>query len=508
MDFYELIKYAFIDLLNWKVMSYMFSGSFLGLLVGAMPGMTSAIAVTLLLPLTFYMGKLNSLVFLTAIYISAISGGAITAIYFNIPGTPESSITCIDGHAMTKKGMQSEAVGVAFGASFMGGMLSYIVLLLFLGKLSTIALKFGPIETFLTAIMGIIAVSFIRSKSVIKGLIASVFGLMIGLIGMSPTGEFRALYGTLYFMDGIPMLTALIGMLAMSEILIMVEKEGVTKATKEVYKQKDVKIRKILSGIIYSWKSYIDVIIASIIGIIVGMIPGTGATMSAFLAYIRAKQFTKKGKEIGTGVPEGIIAPETANNSSTGGALLTTLTLGIPGSATCAVLLGALTLQGLTPGPLLVYQQPRLIYSVVVSLFLSNIPTLFFAILLAFYGGLLLKLSNKILAPIISIFCIIGSFSIRMSYFDVYLMLGFGILGWLMHKYEYPAICTVMGIILSTIADGNLTRAIQAYGKNFFYVLFSSTTSIIILVIIAILSLCSIFLKKLVPREEQIHKQS
>ena len=471
--------WAVMTLKAWFFMTF---GTFFGIIVGAVPGFTSSMAVVILLPVTFYMESLNALVFLCAVYVSAIFGGLLTAILLNTPGTPENSATTFDGYPMTQQGKASEALGLGIGASVTGGLISYVFLLLAMEPVARIALKFGPTEMFLIAMMGVTIIATLRGESFGRGILAGAFGLLIGTVGIAPSGEWRATFGQVYLADGVPLVPAIIGLFAMAELLFLVEREFVVSGGMPERRS----LRRIFAGMGWVFRYPVNVIRSSIIGIIIGAIPATGATIAAFTSYNEAKRFSRTPEKFGTGYPPGVVACETANNASTGGALMTTLVLGVPGSTTTAVILGAMIMHGLRPGPQLIQEQSVLVYGLTMSLFLSQILMVVMAVGGGYLLSGLLSVPTRILVPVVSVFCLVGSFAIRNSVFDMFLMLLFGIVGWLMRRTGFPAVAVVLGIVLGPIADAELIRSFERYGSDFYIYFFTRPISLVLLIMIVV----------------------
>lgn len=490
---------ALCTVLSPGFLIYLVMGAALGMFVGAMPGISSPVAVIMVLPLTFYMRTENALGLLVSAYMATLCAGGITAVYFNIPGTPQAVITAIDGYPMAQKGKYCEAAGIVVGSSFLGGLISYTILSFCIKPLGELALKFGPLELFFTALLGMVcAAAAVTGKHPLRGLASGLMGFLLGTIGMSPTGEVRAIYGMIEWMEGIPWMPALIGMLAMSEVLRLLEKETVAVKRLQVLRN----FRKVLSGFAYVFKKPIDVLFGSLIGTVVGIIPGEGATMASFLSHSRAKQMSHNPEKFGTGVPEGVIAAETADNASTGGGLLITLTLGIPGTGTCALLMAVLILHGVEPGPMMVVKHLGLMYTMLASLFVASVIMAIFAIVVAYYLGVLLFIPTKLLIPIIAIFCTLGTFMTHNSTLDVWLMYFFALLGWTMRKYHYSPLAFVVGLIVAPIADAELIRAIQIFGTGIFGAIASSIICIVLigLNLLLLLTLSGLFRKYVAKR--------
>ena len=462
-----------LPLFSSEYMIYIVLGTLIGMFAGAMPGLSSGTGVILALPLTFHMDVRVAMSFLVAIYIAAFCAGGLTAIYFNIPGTSSAAITAIDGYPLAQKGKYGEAAGLVIGSSFLGGLLSFIFLYFTINFLGRLATRFGPFELFFTALLGIVCAVGVKSKSPYKSLLSGFFGFLLGTIGYSPTGTVRATFGMMELLDGIPFFPVLIGMLAMSEVFIMVDKEFVLKEEKKTKNRSAFK--KIFSGISYVFiKKPLTAVYSSAIGIFLGVVPGAGATLASFLSYSRAREYSKDKEKFGSGVPEGVIAAEAANNASVGGGILTSLALGIPGTATCAILLAALMVHGIQIGPALFARHGDVVYSIIASLFIANCVMLIFAIIIANYYSLILFIPTKYLVPIIIIFCCLGSYMARSSIIDVWIMFFSSILGIAMRLNGYPPLPLVVGVIVSPIADAELIRAFQIYQGRMLFGIFKS----------------------------------
>ncbi len=480
----EIINYcsnALSVISSYDVWMWIILGTAIGIVVGAIPGFTSSMATGILLPVTFALNKVNAMVFLISVYIATIYGGSITAILINTPGAPESSATTFDGYKMTLKGNGCEALGIAFASSCFGGIFSYIFMLFAMVPIARLAIKIGPTEMFLIAMMGVSILAVLSSSAnVPKTLLSGFIGLLIGTIGITPTGEWRATFGSIWIADGIQTVPAIIGFFAMSELFGMVGKEFIVNRNV----QTKTSIRRILRGMKMAFQYPRTMLTSAVTGMIIGAIPAAGGTVAAFTAYGMAKKSSKHGDEFGTGHPEGIVAPESSNNACTGGALMTTLALGVPGSSTCAILLGALSIQGLIPGPTLVRDQMDLVYVLIVAAILSQIVMLVMAIGAGYSLTNLLDIPTKILAPSIMVFCVAGSFACRNQMFDVFLMFVFGLVGYLMKQFDYSLSGMVLGIVLGGIADNQLIRAKQLFGDELLQAFFTRPVSLILVIVV------------------------
>ena len=467
---------------SFSVIFWIISGTFLGLVVGIIPGFQSAMAIAILLPITIFIGPFESMVFLISIYIADIYGGSMTAIIINIPGTGSSAATTLDGYTMTQKGECARALGLSFGSSFFSGIIAYILMLFVMFPIAKFAIMFGSPEIFLLGLWGVTVLASIGSNNMIKALLAGFFGLAIGTIGMTATGEWRAHFGSIYLVEGVNFIPAIIGLYAVSEIMSMATRKFIVRdRLPEI-----PKIRNIIKGIFEIFKYYGVFLRSTIIGIIIGAIPAVGGSVASLLTYGEAKKIDHNPELFGTGYPPGIVAPESANNACTGGALITTFSLGIPGSTTAAVLVGALMIQGLTPGPQFLREQISLIHAIIVAAIIAQCFMLLFSIIIGYKAVGILNISTKYLIPIISVFCVTGTYAIRNTMFDVYLMIACGLLGWLMKRNDYPLVAVIIGIVLGPIIDKEFIRTVTIYRDYWFLQILSRPISLIVLLLIII----------------------
>ena len=417
-------------------------GVAMGIVAGATPGLSPSMGVALLVPFTYAMSPTLALILLVAIYIAANYGGSITAVTINAPGTPSSVVTAFDGYPLTKKGKPGLALGVSLVASTVGGIIGTLILIFFSGPLAKFALKFHPAEYFALAIFGLTTVASLGGKNWIKAFIAAMFGLLLNTIGIDPiSGVSRFTFGISFLYDGFALIPALIGLFALSEIFKQLESGDFSSQQVEAGKQEWP-----TAGAY--WKLRNTIVRSSFMGTIIGIFPGAGATIAAFISYDVAKRVSKHPEEFGHGSLEGVAAAEGANSSSVGGALIPLLTLGIPGSASTAVLIGALMIHDLTPGPQLFISNPDIIYGLLASLLLANIILL----ILGFFGSRLwikvTTIPKTVLFPLIFAVSIIGSFAVRNSFFDVAACLAFGVFGWILRRYNYPVAPIILGMVL------------------------------------------------------------
>ena len=451
-------------------------GVSMGIIAGATPGLSPSMGVALLVPFTYTMSPTLALILLVSIYIAANYGGSITAVTINAPGTPSSVVTAFDGYPLTKKGKPGLALGVSLVASTIGGIVGTLILIFFSGPLAKVALKFHPAEYFALAIFGLTTVASLGGKNWIKAFIAAMFGLLLNTIGIDPiSGVSRFTFGLSFLYDGFALIPALIGLFALSEIFKQLENGNLSSHRAADSTQEWPTIGTY-------WRLKFTILRSSLMGTIIGIFPGAGATIAAFISYDVSKRFSKKPEEFGKGSLEGVAAAEGANSSSVGGALIPLLTLGIPGSASTAVLIGALMIHDLTPGPQLFISNPEIIYGLLVSLLLANVVLLG----LGFFGSRLwikvTTIPKMILFPVIFAVSIIGSFAVRNSFFDVAACLAFGAFGWLLRRYNYPVAPIVLGMVLGNIAETNFIRAVMMEGWTVF---FTRPTSLIMLIVAA-----------------------
>lgn len=426
-----------------------------GILIGALPGLSAAMGVALLIPITFGMPKDTALITLVGVYCGAIFGGSITAILIRTPGTPAAAATAIDGYELTKQGKAGKALATATIASFIGGILSAISLYLFSPVLAKLALRFGPIEYFWLSIFGLTIIAGVSSKSMIKGLLSGALGLLLSTIGMDPMlGRPRFTFGQPALLSGVPFTAALIGLFSMSQVLILAEarirKSGeLVKVDDKIMLSKE-ELKEILPTCLRS----------TVIGNIVGILPGAGASIAAFMGYNEAKRFSKKKELFGKGSIEAVAASEAANNAVTGGSLIPTLTLGIPGESVTAVMLGGLLIQGLQPGPDLFTTNAHITYTLFAGFVIVNIIMLIEGL----YGCMLFakisKVSDRILIPIIFALSVVGSYAINNSVQDVFVMFVFGIIGYFVVKFEMNPAAIVLALILGPIGETGLRRTL------------------------------------------------
>jgi len=484
---FEFILVALSNVFNIIHLGAIFLGILIGIIIGALPGLSATMGVALLLPLTFGMEPELGLPMLIALYCGAMYGGSISAILLHTPGTSAAAATCIDGYPMSKRGEGGRAMGFSLIASFIGGIFSAFLLLIVAPLLANICLLFGPAEYFILAVLGLTLIATLASEEWIKGLLSGSIGLFIATVGMDPmTAIPRFTFGNMNLLNGIPLIILLIGMFSVSQALKLLEKDENEKITSF----KDVKISgKILPRYSELIKLKNTIIRSSIIGSIVGVIPGTGGDIASWAGYNEAKRFSKKPELFGTGIPEGVVAAEAANNAVTGSALIPTLVLGIPGSSVTAVLLGGLIYHGIRPGPRFISEFGDLTYTIMISLFVANFFMLFAGILFAKVSIHITRVRGEILSPFIIVLSVIGSYAINNSMFDVILMFIFGLIGYIMMRFKFPVAPMVVALILAPMAELGLRQTLLISRGN--WLVFLTKPLSLILLLLAVLSLGS-----------------
>jgi putative tricarboxylic transport membrane protein len=432
-------------------------GGLWGLIAGALPGISTSMGVVLLLPFTYSMSPVTALTILVSAYCGGITGGSITSILFGIPGEPSAVPTVIEGYSLAKQGRASYALWIFLLCSIGGGIFSVFVMMTATPLIASFALRFGPPEYFALTILGLSVVSGLSEGSILKGGLSCLFGLFLAMIGTDGiTGVERFTFETSILLSGISFVTAMVGLLAVSEILI--EAEEPFKEYKEASGYRGMK--EDFPKLTEFNKNAVNLTRSSIIGTIVGALPGAGATIAAFLAYGEAARTSKNPEKFGNGAADGLMAAESANNASTGGAMTILLSLGIPGSNTTAMMIAAFMIHGLQPGPLLLGQRPDVVYGIFVAMLMTNIFLLGLTILGIRVFLQLTRLPYSVFSAAILILCVIGAFGLNNNVDELYMMFVFGIIGYFMRKRNYPVAPAVLGLVLGDLAELSLRRSL------------------------------------------------
>ncbi len=454
MDLTQYIIYGFSVAISPENLLFCFLGSFLGTLIGVLPGLGPAASIALLLPVTFKIPTTASLIMLAGIYYGAMYGGSTTSILVNIPGEAASVVTCFDGYQMAKQGRAGPALGIAAFGSFIAGTFGTLMIMLIAPLLVTVALKFGPPEFVGLMFLGLVMVIFFSGESLLKGLMMALIGLILGTVGLDPIyGTERLTFGSTTLMGGVEIISLVMGLFGISEVLVNMEQ--VLK--QEIYKGK-------IKGLLPNRKDWRDsagpITRGSILGFFIGIIPGVGAIIPTFMSYAMEKKLSKHPEKFGTGVIEGVAGPETTNNAASSGCFVPLLTLGLPTNVIMAMMLGAVMIHGVQPGPLLVKQHPDVFWGLIASMYIGNIMLLVLNLPLIRIWVMILKIPYVILFPLIILFCIIGSYSVNQNYVDIITLMIFGGVGYLMRKLKFEGAPLILGFILGPMIEEAIRQSL------------------------------------------------
>ena len=451
----EALVLALTQLTQPASIVFIVGGVVLGLVIGILPGLGPPIAIALALPFTFYLDTVPSLLLLLGIYSAAIYGGSISAIAVGIPGTGAAIATVQDGHRMFKAGRGGDALGLSLTGSIIGGLVSVVCLAFIAPLLAELAVKFGPREYLAISVFGLVVVVRVAGESLAKGLLVGGLGIFLTTWGLDElNGTERYTFGSYHLYEGLPLVPFLVGLFAMSEVMI-----GAERALRKIeFTQASLTVR--LPGLKTLGKMRDLLFRSSIIGTVIGIIPGEGAAVGAFFAYSEAKRRSSDPGKFGTGIPEGIVAPEAANNATVGGALVPTLTLGVPGSPAAAVLLGAFLIHGLAPGPRLFSERPDLMYSIFIGLFIINILMMFIGLAAIRFAARLIMVPTAVIVPTVMLLSFVGIYSVSNSFFNVGVLLGAGILGYVVRKLGYSIAPLSIGFVLGPILENSLRQSL------------------------------------------------
>ena len=430
-------------------------GVLIGLIVGMIPGLTISTGIIVFLPITFVLPPDVSIALLLGLYVGGMTGGSFSAVLLNIPGTPSAPATAIDGYPMASSGNAGRALGIAITASFIGGIVSFLFLFLVAPILAEFALNFRTEDMFSIILFGMTIICSFSAGSLIKGLLSAAIGLAIVTIGQDPVmGTQRFTFGEVNLMAGVHFLTALIGLFAIPQLISHISDQTKLGAVTQS------KIKSILPNVSDLKIVKTPIILGSMIGSFLGTLPGAGGPIAAFISYDYAKKISKRPERFGSGTIEGVAAPESANNAVTGGALIPMMTLGIPGDPVTAILIGALIVHGLAPGPLMFLERADFAYGVIFSFFWANIFNFLIALLSLRILVKVLDTPRSILMPSLAVLCVVGSFALRNNFFDVYIMLFFGLIGISMKWLDMPVVPLLLALVLGGQLEENLRVAL------------------------------------------------
>ena len=459
----QLFLSGLAALMTPGILLYMLLGVVMGLVFGAIPGLTGTMAIALCLPLTFGMDSTTAFALLIALYIGGISGGLVSAVLINIPGTPSSVATTFDGAPMARNGQAGKALGAWTFYSLFGNLFGIAIMIFVAPVMAKAALKFGVYEYTAVSLFALSLVSGLSGQSITKGLISCLVGMLLGCVGAAPIDGFaRFTFGVSELEAGFASVPALVGLYALKELL------------SEAHPSRKAELLEVdthIKGLGFSWKEFVsqapNMLRSALIGTWIGILPGIGGATSNIMAYGIAKKRSKHPEKFGTGVIDGIVASETSNNATIGGAMIPLLTLGIPGDAVTAILLGTFTIHGLQPGPLFFSQNYSLIYTIFAAMVVASILT-FLVQLFGMRGFIkVLKLPKHILLPVVIVLCVIGSFGVNNRLFDAWVLVIFGLVGYLMSKFDYPLAPIILGFILGPITETYLRRGLQLSKGSF-----------------------------------------
>jgi putative tricarboxylic transport membrane protein len=480
LDLYGSSFYMLGDISNWLILLF---GTGLGVLCGALPGLTSTMALVVCTPLTFAMEPGPAFLLLMGLYVGSVFGGAISAVCINIPGTPAAMVTTLDGYPLGQKGEAGKAVTVATMSSVVGGLIGLFILMLGAPFLAYAVKFFGSWEYCAVAFFGLSIVSFISEGPVVNGFIGGCIGLFLATVGLDPvSGAARFTGGGATLMSGFDNIVIMIGVFGVTEILVYVSKNDQLQIIQNL--KMDVK-----NSIMIMLKNRINIIRSSLIGILIGIVPAAGGGVGSVVAYGIAKQTSKTPEKFGTGHYPGIVASESANNSSVGGALLPMMTLGIPGDPMTAVLIGALMLQGLTPGPLLFENSPEVVSAIFIGLGITTIFLLIWGILGGNLFARALSIPAHFLYPVVLLLCLVGSYVLRYNFFDIFVLVVFGLAYFFLRKIKISALPMILGLILGGMVEENFRRCVMLSASQNNPFLFLSRPVAVIFILISIVLL-------------------
>ena len=466
---YELLAAGLADIVHVKYLVPLVLGTLAGVVGGALPGVTITMTIIVVLPFTFGLDPLQGLAAMTGVYVGGSAGGMVTAILLGLPGTPSSIATVFDGHPMALRGEPGRAIWLGVWASFFGGLLGAVFLIGTTGPLAAFALRFGPWEFFALFVLALSMVAGLVEASLLKGLIAGALGLIVTVLGTDPVmGQERLTLGVPFVRGGIDFLPVLIGVFAFAQIMGEIERRGadVSKDLKYVASL-SVSHGKVIWEIL---SRPFQLLWCSLIGLLIGVLPAIGGSAASMMAYDQAKKFSRRPEKFGTGIPEGIIASECSNNANVGGSLVTIMAFGIPGDAVTAVMLGALTIHGIQSGPLFISQHPKIAYGIFAAYLLAH-PIM--VLILAIGARWMLRVvtvPKAALFPIVLVLCVVGAYALNNTMGNVYVLLTFGVLGYLMVKFGFPLAPFILGVILGDQIEINLVRSIMTDSDPWLFV--------------------------------------
>ena len=466
-------------------------GIIIGLFFGATPGLQTSMAMAIFLPMTLYMDFLQAMLFLTAIFTGGGFGAGVPAILMNIPGTSSAIATAFDGYPMAKQGKHNEALGLALGSSTFGVLLGYVLLFFLIKPMSLFVLKLGPSEMFVVILWGLTLIASLTGDHVIKGLIAGLFGLLVGTVGFSEAGVMRGTMDLELLADGIPAIPAMMGMFAASELFKLVKSEFLV----EDENKRQVRISQILEGFKQAFRYPVILIRGSVIGVLIGAVPGVGSSVSNLLSYIETKRRDKDPESYGKGNPKGVVASEAANSTSEAGSMATLLALGIPGGGATAVMLAAFAMHNITGGPQFIREEMDIVYAIIFANFGQVFLLIILGLLLIPVLASIIKVKMTYLVPSVLVLAVCGAFGLTGNMSGPITVLVFSMIGWIFRRYNFSVPAAVIGMLLGSMAESSLVQTLQISGGDISYV-FERPITLVILTLL----LFSLFGKKLIKR--------
>lgn len=489
MDFWSNLTMGFSVISEPMNLLFCFIGVLLGTLIGVLPGLGPGPTISLLLPLTYHLNPISSIIMIAGIYYGAKYGGSTTSILLNIPGEVDSVVTCLDGYQMARQGMAGPALGISAFGSFIAGTFATLALMLIAPPLASFALKFGPPEIFSLMILALVLITFISSGSQIKGLAMGCLGLFLGSIGLDIFNNVeRFVFGYNFLYEGLGIVPVIVGLFGIGEVISNIE----VKIRKSVY-------QKHVSNLLPSLKDWKDsiwpIIRGTLIGFFIGLIPGGGGIASTFASYTVEKKISKHPERFGKGAIEGVAGPEAANNACSGANFIPLMTLGIPTNGIMAIIFASLLINGLQPGPMLIKNQPNLFWGVIASMYIGNGMLLILNLPLIGIWVRFLTIPYSFLAPLILFFCLLGAYTMKNAVADLIIMLIFGILGFLMRKFRYEGAPLIMGFVISELFEGAFIQSLLM-SEGSFIIFFTRPISCILIITALILFTLPFFGKK------------
>jgi putative tricarboxylic transport membrane protein len=489
MDFWSHLVLGFSVIGQPMNLVFCFVGVVLGTLVGVLPGLGPGATISLLLPLTYHLHPISSIIMIAGIYYGAKYGGSTTSILLNIPGEVDSVVTCLDGYQMARQGRAGPALGISAFGSFIAGTFATLALMLVAPALANFALRFGPPEMFSLMVLALTLITFMSSGSQVKGLAMATLGLFLGSIGLDIfTNVDRFVFGYNFLLEGLGIVPVIVGLFGVAEVLSNLE----VQLKAEVYQKR---VSHLLPSL-QDWKdSFWPIIRGTVIGFFVGLLPGGGGIASTFASYTVEKRLSKHPEKFGKGAIEGVASPESANNATSGANFIPLLTLGIPTNGIMAIIFASLLINGLQPGPTLIKEQPALFWALIASMYMGNVMLVILNLPLIGVWVRFLTIPYSILAPLILFFCMLGAYTLKNAVPDLVVMLIFGILGFLMRKFRYEGAPLIMGFVISELLEGNFIRSLLMSGGSF-KIFFTRPISCTLMIAALILFVLPFFGKK------------